>query len=149
MPDKSDASGSSSIANTGNDHEIKVLLIEDNPEYAGLLKRILAKEKRPPLHLESANSLQAGLERLAQGDINVILLDLTLPDSQGFETFTRIHSQVSAVPIVILTGFDDEKLALEAVGKGHRTIWLKARWMARYFHAFCVMPSNESGRKRP
>ena len=121
------SSSSSPIINKESDPKIKVLLIEDNPEYTDLLRRILSKENGPPFNLESANSLQAGLERLAKGDIAVILLDLTLPDSQGLDTFTRVHSQVPAVPIVILTGFDDEKLALEAVGKGAQDYLVKSQ----------------------
>jgi diguanylate cyclase (GGDEF)-like protein len=110
-----------------SNQEIKVLLIEDNPEYANLLRRILSKEKRPPFNLEPAASLQAGLERLVQADIDVILLDLTLPDSQGIDTFHRVHTQAPAVPIIILTGFDDERLALEAVGKGAQDYLVKSQ----------------------
>jgi diguanylate cyclase (GGDEF)-like protein len=115
------------MAQNERDDGIRVLLIEDNPEYTGLLKRFLSKEKNPSFALESANSLQAGLERLAQSDIDVILLDLTLPDSHGIDTFVKVHTQVPPTPIVILTGFDDEKLALEAVGKGAQDYLVKSQ----------------------
>jgi diguanylate cyclase (GGDEF)-like protein len=127
MPNEPLSGKSSSLANKGSDQAIKVLLIEDNPEYANLLKRILSKEKRPPFDLESANSLQAGLGQLVRCDIDVILLDLTLSDSKGLDTFTRLHTQAPTVPIVILTGFDDERLALEAMGKGAQDYLVKSQ----------------------
>ncbi|MCI0528759.1 MAG: diguanylate cyclase, partial [Nitrospira sp.] len=117
----------SPLLDKGNDQEIKVLLIEDNPEYPGLLKRILAKEKRPPFQLESVDNLQAGLQHLTKGETDVILLDLNLPDSRGLETFARVHTQAPGVPIIILTGFDDEKLGLEAVGKGAQDYLVKGQ----------------------
>ena len=108
-----------------NNNKIKVLLIEDDPEYTGLLRRTLSKEKSPQFDLESASRLQAGLERLGQGGTDVILLDLSLPDSQGLETFNRVHTQAPAVPILILSDCEDETLALEAVAKGAQDYLVK------------------------
>jgi hypothetical protein len=66
MPHESVSSGLSPPLNKDNNKEIRILLIEDNPEYPGLLKRMLAKEKRPSFHLDSFNNLQAGLQHLAK-----------------------------------------------------------------------------------
>jgi diguanylate cyclase (GGDEF)-like protein len=116
-----------SKANKVNNNKIKVLLIEDDPAYTGLLRRTLSKEKSPQFDLESASGLQAGLERLGQGGTDVILLDLSLPDSQGLDTFHRVHTQAPAVPILILSGCEDEKLALEAVAKGAQDYLVKGQ----------------------
>ena len=110
-----------------NNNKIKVLLIEDDPAYTGLLRRTLSKEKSPQFDLESASGLQAGLERLGQGGTDVILLDLSLPDSQGLDTFHRVHTQAPAVPILILSGCEDERLALEAVAKGAQDYLVKGQ----------------------
>jgi len=64
---------------------IRVLLIEDNPGDARLIKEMLAEEKSVLFDLEWKDTLSKGLERLAQGEIDVILLDLSLPDSTGFD----------------------------------------------------------------
>ncbi len=127
MPNESVSNRLLPLLDKENDQEIKVLLIEDNPEYPGLLKRILAKEKRPPFQLEFVDNLQAGLQYLTKGETDVILLDLNLPDSRGLETFASVHTQAPAVPIIILTGFDDEKLGLEAVGKGAQDYLVKGQ----------------------
>lgn len=97
---------------------INVLLIEDNPGDARLIQHMLAKAKGASYHLECANRLAAGLERLRQGGREVLLLDLILPDSTGLGTFARAHSEAPRVPIVVLSGLDDEELAMKAVQAG-------------------------------
>jgi len=87
-----------------NVEPIKVLLIEDNPGYAHLLREMLAEAKTSPFEMECADHLSIGLERLADGDIDVVLLDLSLPDSMGFDTFVKVNAQTSKVPIIVLTG---------------------------------------------
>ncbi len=126
-PHEAASSGLSPLLNKETSQEIRVLLIEDNPEYPGLLKRMLAKEKRPSFHLVSVNNLQAGLEHLGKEATDVILLDLNLPDSRGLDTFASVQAQVPSVPIIILTGFDDENLGLEAVGKGAQDYLVKGQ----------------------
>jgi diguanylate cyclase (GGDEF)-like protein len=127
MPHESASSRLSPLLNKDNNKEIRVLLIEDNPEYPGLLKRMLAKEKRPSFHLDSFNNLQAGLQHLAKGETDIVLLDLNLPDSRGLDTFASVQTQAPSVPIIILTGFDDESLGLEAVGKGAQDYLVKGQ----------------------
>lgn len=110
------------------DHpEIKVLLIEDDPEDAELLKEILFEEKSFSFDIERADRLKAGLERLAKGGIDVVLMDLFLPDSRELNTLTRVHTQSPKVPIVILTGFDEETIAIEAIQKGAQDYLIKGR----------------------
>lgn len=102
---------------------IKVLLIEDNPGDVRLIREMLAeatKEDTLSLNVEmlSVGSLSKGLECLKKGGIDMILLDLGLPDSQGFDTFTKVYNQIQEVPIVVMTGIDDEKLGVRAVQEG-------------------------------
>ena len=68
--------------------------------------------------LERADRLSTGLEQLDHGGIDVALLDLSLPDSQGFDTFIKAYSQVPGVPIIVLTVTNDEALATKAVREG-------------------------------
>jgi phosphoserine phosphatase RsbU/P len=96
----------------------RVLLIEDNPGDSRLVRELLAEVGGTAFGLETAERLTAGLSRLARGDIDVVLLDLSLPDSKGLETFLRVHTLAPRVPVVLLSGLDDETLAILAVQKG-------------------------------
>lgn len=95
-----------------------VLLIEDDRAHARLIQETLVEVKDPPCELEHVERLSLGLQSLAGGGIDVVLLDLSLPDSQGFDTFAKVHTQAPDVPIVVLTGLDDETVAVKAVQKG-------------------------------
>ncbi len=97
---------------------LKVLLIEDNAGDARLIQEMLLEVDGSMFELESVDSLSTGLERLATGDIDVVLLDLGLPDSSGLDTFIKVHAQASEVAIVVLTGLDDAELAIKAVHEG-------------------------------
>ncbi|PYS44588.1 MAG: hypothetical protein DMG13_33630, partial [Acidobacteria bacterium] len=79
---------------------IKVLLIEDNPLDVRLIG-IMLRDSAPGLfQLEQVERLETGLRRLAQGGIDLVLVDLSLPDSHGLETFSRVHAQARNVPII-------------------------------------------------
>lgn len=94
---------------------IKVLLIEDNPGDARLLREALADGEGMSFELECADRLSAGLERLAQGGIELLLLDLDLPDSQGLDALARTQPHARGVPVIVLTGLHDEILGVKAV----------------------------------
>jgi two-component system cell cycle response regulator len=96
---------------------MRILLIEDNEDDVQAIKLLLRATKQGH-ELVRANRLVAGLMRLAEGGFEVVLLDLSLPDSQGLETCRKVRAHSPAVPIVVLTGLDDETLALEAVKEG-------------------------------
>jgi len=104
---------------------IKALLIEDNPGYVRLAREALAEARGLRVELESVPQLAEGLARLAKGGIDVVLLDLGLPDSTGLETFSRVHDAAGAVPIVVLTGLEDDELAAEAVRQGAQDFLVK------------------------
>lgn len=106
---------------------IKILLIEDAPDYPQLIEVMLVKGMGAAFDLECRLCLQAGLERLTAGGIDVVLLDLSLPDSQGFETFAEVYARAPEVPIVVLSCVDDEELAIEAVREGAQDYLVKDR----------------------
>jgi signal transduction histidine kinase len=104
---------------------IKVLLVEDNPVDAYLLRRIVAEAGGHQLELVHVDRLAAAFQRLAEERFDVMLLDLYLPDGQGIDTLIRAHQQVPAVPIVVLTGLNDEALAIQAVQEGAQDYLVK------------------------
>lgn len=106
---------------------LKVLLIEDNPGDARLIVESLAEARGMTFELEQAGRLLTGLERLAKGDIDAVLLDLSLPDSQGLDTLAQVQAQALGVPIIVSTGLDDESVAIEAVRQGAQDYLVKGR----------------------
>jgi PAS domain S-box-containing protein/putative nucleotidyltransferase with HDIG domain len=117
-------SGTSTFRNQ-NSEIIRVLLIEDNPGDARLIREMLAEGEGDRFKLECATHLSAGLERLVNNDIGLVLLDLGLPDSQGFDTFTKAYAQAPRVPIVVLSGLADEQLAIKTVQEGAQDYLVK------------------------
>jgi signal transduction histidine kinase/DNA-binding response OmpR family regulator len=115
---------------------IKVLLVEDNREMALTMEEMLqevTQRRRPtgtaPLvpvfQVQWAASLAEALEQLGQNGIDVVLLDLSLPDSQDLETFARAHASAPQVPMIVLTEIDDESLAIGAVRAGAQDYLVK------------------------
>lgn len=97
---------------------LTVLLIEDSPDYAALVQKWLSVRTDTKFVLHWTDSLEAGLSRLKQRGVDVILLDLGLPDSNGVETFTRTKLPAAGVPVILLTGDSSERLALQLVQAG-------------------------------
>lgn len=110
-----------------NNERSTILLIEDNPDDALLIQELLADTGSASFDWVWAERLSEGLDRLATGKIDVVLLDLSLPDSHGLETFTTAQTQAPDVPIIMLTGLDDEELAVQAVQKGAQDYLTKNR----------------------
>jgi len=103
------------------------LLIEDNPGDARLLKELLAEEPAAPFRLICVDRLQRGLELLSTEKVDILLLDLSLPDSHGLETFAKAYAHAPKVPIIVLTGNDDHALALLAVKAGAQDFLFKGK----------------------
>ncbi len=106
---------------------VRVLIIEDNPEYIGLVRTILARSQNPKFEIISAERLDEGLDRLANNDVDVILLDMTLPDSSGIDTLRRTMTKALELPIVMLTGHNDEGLATQALHEGAQDYLVKGQ----------------------
>jgi signal transduction histidine kinase/CheY-like chemotaxis protein len=97
---------------------IRVLLVEDNPGDARLIKEMLAEAEGQDFSLEWVTRLADGLEHMSRDQVDVVLLDLELPDSRGLDTFLKAQQQAPQVPFVVLTGLADETLALTALRQG-------------------------------
>ncbi len=104
----------------------RVLLVEDDPADAYIFRRYLQKDSHC-FDLEHVAELASGLDRLQDQEFEILLLDLALPDSLGLETFHRATNEVPDTPIIVLTGNDDEDLALRAVRDGAQDYLLKAQ----------------------
>ena len=111
-------------------NETVVLLIEDNPAHSLLVMELVEGVEKtgrlvPPLAWESVTTLKKGLARLAEGGVDLVLLDLGLPDSRGLDTFLKAFDQNPAVPYVIISGYDDEELAIQALREGAQDYLVK------------------------
>jgi two-component system cell cycle sensor histidine kinase/response regulator CckA len=106
---------------------IRALLVEDNPGDARLFFELVRETGAGYLKLEHVDRLDKALERLTSEHFDVVLLDLSLPDEQGLTTLLRTHAHAPKVPIVILTGLDDEAVAVRAVRAGAQDYLVKGR----------------------
>jgi signal transduction histidine kinase len=104
-----------------------VLLIEDNPGDARLIQEMLRRTQRALVRLEWAEGLTTGLELLARGSVDVVLLDLSLPESQGLDTLLRVRARAPGVPVVVLTGLGDEDIGNRAVQSGAQDYLIKGQ----------------------
>ena len=106
---------------------IRVLLVEDNPGDARLLQLTLDEAGTDQFVLTHAKRHDEALKYLKEEEFDIILLDLSLPDSQGLDTFTSTRAKAPDVPIIMLTGLDDESLALESMQHGAQDYLVKGQ----------------------
>ncbi|NRB05955.1 MAG: response regulator [Richelia sp.] len=106
---------------------IQVLLVEDNPGDILLLEQLLGEVSSVQCQLASVERLDEAFLCLEQEGFDIILLDLTLPDSHGLQTFVKLHNQVPGIPIIVLTGLNDETLAIGAMQQGAQDYLVKAQ----------------------
>jgi serine phosphatase RsbU (regulator of sigma subunit) len=104
---------------------IQVLLVEDNPGDARLLQLSLAEATSAQFELTHVERLADALQRLSTQTFDVVLLDLSLPDSRQIDTFRRTRAHAPQLPIIVLTGLDDETLAVETVHEGAQDYLVK------------------------
>jgi len=109
---------------------IKILIIEDNPADARLIQEILSDVKEAEsisskFTFQFAEILQSGLELLSSESFDIVMLDLSLPDSQGLDTFKKTQQINPDVPIIVLSGLNDENMAIQAVREGAQDYLVK------------------------
>jgi len=107
---------------------INVLLIEDNRHHADLISSMLMHAKDVHIQLQHAERLSSAFERLAGEPFDVVLFDLGLPDSQGIETFIKVHDRYPNIPIIVQTALNDIQLALRAVQEGAQDYLVKGQF---------------------
>ena len=110
---------------------LQVLLVEDNPGDAELVKASLAEGTGAAFEVHHAENLVAGLDRLARGDIDLVLLDVSLPDSHGLDGLNAARILAPSVPVVLLTGCDSQSLSLRAVQSGAQDCLVKGTVQGR------------------
>jgi two-component system cell cycle sensor histidine kinase/response regulator CckA len=110
-----------------NEPATRVLLIEDDPRDSRLVREMLGAAPGASFVVAHEESLAPGLERLGRDAVDVVLLDLGLPDCDGLETFDRVHQAAPTVPIVVLSHVDDETPAMEAARRGAQDYLVKGR----------------------
>lgn len=114
-----------------NDRQIRVLLVEDEPAYADLHTAMLADGATSRFTLLHATRFDEAKAKLQQAACDIILLDLTLPDSGGLETYTGIKSAAPNLPVVVLTACNDDQLAVQAVRSGAQDYLVKGEFDGR------------------
>ncbi|MCX6929001.1 MAG: response regulator [Verrucomicrobia bacterium] len=97
---------------------LRILVVEDNPADADLIHALLAETGPVRFQIESVARLSEALARLERRGIDLVLLDLGLPDSQGLATLHQLKKAVPEIPVIVLTGTDDSELGSAAVRDG-------------------------------
>ncbi len=110
-----------------DDAVLRILLIEDNPADAELIRVFLDERMKSRYVIGHAWNLADGLRQLGQGGLDVVLVDLWLPDSDGPDTFLAVAARAERIPIVVISGVDEEQVALTAVRQGAQDYLVKGR----------------------
>ena len=105
----------------------RLLLVEDNPGDARLLREMLNEQDSHNTELTHVECMSEAEKHLAEHAVDIILLDLGLPDAQGLEAVRRAHAAAPRVPLVVLTGLDDESLAAQALQEGAQDYLIKGQ----------------------
>jgi signal transduction histidine kinase len=106
---------------------LQVLLVEDNASDARLLREMLSKEKQGSFELTHLTRMREAEIRLSEGGIDIVLLDMGLPDGHGLEILRRARAAAPTVVMIVLTGFDDEELAAGAMKEGAQDYLIKGQ----------------------
>ena len=108
--------------------ELKVLLIEDNPGDAFLMKFYLSESTTPVFNVSHAETVKAALDLLAVNKFDLILSDMNLPDSFGFDTIKTVLAKYPGNLVIVLTGLTDEQVGLETVRYGAQDFLVKGKF---------------------
>jgi len=107
--------------------KVRILLVEDDPDDVWVMRSLLGDRWDGPFELAHVELLSFALRRCSEELFDVILLDLALPDSQGLGSFITMHAHAGGVPIVVLSGYDDEMTAIKAVQAGAEDYLVKGQ----------------------
>ena len=115
------------LATGEHDESIRILLLEDDRNYSEMVRDVLARTSRVNFTLVVEERLQNALQTLGEQKFDVILLDLSLQDSNGFDTFAALYAHATQIPILVLTGMDDERLAVRTIREGAQDYLIKGQ----------------------
>jgi len=114
---------------------LRVLMVEDDADYAGLIRKSLGYDTKEGVRVDTADRLSSALAAIGgsggEEAFDLILLDLSLPDSRGIETFLRIRERAPKIPVLVLTGQDEESLAVRAIQEGAQDYIVKGSMNAK------------------
>jgi PAS domain S-box-containing protein len=119
------------------DRPFKVLMIEDDLQYAWRVREMLSQVRGSLFHLECASQLASALERLEMGGIDVVLLGITPQDTQDLASLVKVQSQSPDLPVVVLSRFDDQALAMKTIRRGAQDYLVRGE--AEGIHLACSM----------
>jgi diguanylate cyclase (GGDEF)-like protein len=106
---------------------LRVLLVEDNAGDARLLREMFRKENPNSFEMTHVSNMRDAVIHLAKGGVDIVLLDLGLPDTYGLESVQQAHAAAPGIPLIVLTGLDDEVLAAEAMKAGAQDYLIKGQ----------------------
>ena len=110
---------------------IRILLVEDNPGDACLLREMFNEPAARKYEVPHHDSMAKAVAHLGANPVDAVLLDLGLPDAQGLEAIRQAHAAAPRIPLVVLTGLDDESLAAQASQEGAQDYLIKGQIEAR------------------
>lgn len=113
--------------NKMDDQIIKILYVEDNIEDVLLIKEFIKEIKNVHYELTHAQQLNEALLEIEHDNYDIIMLDLSLPDKQGLDIITRVCERAPDIPVVVMTGMDDETMAIKALQKGAEEYLVKGK----------------------
>ena len=110
-----------------SEQNIHILIIEDNPGDIGLIREFLNDSGAITFHLSEASTLKVGIAVSKQQSFDIILLDLSLPDSKGLKTLAKVKDACPGKPVIVLTGNIDLALGKKAIGEGAQDYLIKGK----------------------
>jgi CheY-like chemotaxis protein len=122
---------------------INALLIEDELTDAELIRNAIAEENDVQVVIRHADRLSLAIDFLKKVQFDVILSDLSLPDSSGIDTFDKVYELAPKIPIIVLTGNDDVSMGLEAVHKGAQGYFSKGQISCKHLLGRAILYSIE------
>ena len=108
-------------------NKITILLIEDNPSDVRLIKELLKEIDNFSYNLLTSGTIKEGCDQIRNNKLDLILLDLNLPDSMGHQTFNAVLGCSSDIPIILISGVEDEELSLNLIKEGAQDYITKQR----------------------
>ena len=105
---------------------LRVVIVEDNPGDAGLVRLAFQESNQGPFEIVHVERLNEGLIAIKERAFDLVLLDLSLPDSDGLDSIAWMQGELASIPIVVLTGLDDDRIAVQAVQSGAQDYLIKS-----------------------